>query len=201
MESQNNSAASATPAGTPTAGAQVATATQAGAPAAGVDAQAADTPPASAAPESYTFDLPEGSQLPEEGVAAFSEFAKKQGLSQDAAQDLLSKMAPAMQDRQARLLEQARADWQAQTKADKEIGGDKLNENLAVAKKALEKFGTPELTAMLNETGLGNHPDLVRTFYRIGKAISEDSFVPGSAGDAGNSRDARKLYAASGMNP
>jgi len=29
-------------------------------------------------------------------------------------------------------------------------------------------------------TGLGNHPEVIRAFYKAGKAISEDRFIPGS---------------------
>jgi len=138
---------------------------------------------AEGAPESYEFSMPEGVQMPEEGVKAFSEFAKEQGLTQDAAQNLLSKLAPAMQARQAQQVEQIRTEWTASAKSDKEFGGDKLNENLAVAKTALDKFGTPELRTLLNESGLGNHPEIIRAFYRAGKAVSEDGFV--ASGGAG----------------
>ena len=65
--------------------------------------------------------------------------------------------------------------------ADKDIGGDKLAENLSVARKALETFGTPELRDVLNATGFGNHPAVIKAFYKIGQAISEDRFVTGGA--------------------
>ena len=65
-------------------------------------------------------------------------------------------------------------------KVDKEIGGEKFTENLALARKALESFGTPELQDVLNMTGLGNHPEVIRAFYKAGKAISEDRFIPGT---------------------
>lgn len=74
--------------------------------------------------------------------------------------------------------------WGEETKADKDIGGDKLEENLAIAAKARDEFGGEELTKVLNETGVGNHPAFVKFFYNIGKAISDDSFVQGSAGSA-----------------
>jgi len=32
---------------------------------------------------------------------------------------------------------------------------------------------------LLNQTGMGNHPEMIRVFHRISKAVSEDSFVPG----------------------
>jgi len=49
-----------------------------------------------------------------------------------------------------------------------------------VARKALETFGTPELRDVLNMTGMGNHPEVIRAFYKAGKAISEDRFVQGN---------------------
>jgi hypothetical protein len=66
------------------------------------------------------------------------------------------------------------------SKGDKEFGGDKLSENLGVAKKALDAFGTAELRSLLNQSGLGDHPEVIRFMYRAGKAISEDRFVGGA---------------------
>jgi hypothetical protein len=53
-----------------------------------------------------------------------------------------------------------------------------------VAKKALDAFGTTELRSLLNESGLGNHPEVIRFMFRAGKAISEDSMVTGTKGEA-----------------
>jgi len=64
-----------------------------------------------------------------------------------------------------------------------------------VAKKALDSFGTPELRTLLNESGIGNHPELIRFMVRAGKAISSDTFVAGERGAAGARRDlASNLY-------
>lgn len=84
--------------------------------------------------------------------------------------------------------------WVAAAKADKEFGGEKFNENLALAKSALDQFGTPELSKYLMKTKAGNHPELLRAFVRIGKAISQDGFVPGRASGARKS-DADVIYA------
>lgn len=118
------------------------------------------------------------------GVEAFAEFARDAGLTQDKAGALLAKMAPAMAQRQQQAIEAMHAEWAGQSKSDTEFGGDKLNENLAVAKRAMDKFGTPELTKLLNESGMGNHPEIIRAFYRAGKAISEDRFVGGGRASA-----------------
>lgn len=152
------------------------------------------------APESYEFKAPEGKEFSPEVLGAFSEAAKELGLTQEAAQAMLDKIAPAFAERQTQAVEAARAQWATDSRSDKEFGGDKLDENLATAKKAFETFGTPELRTLLNESGLGNHPEIIRAFYRAGKAISEDRVVTGQGGGAAQN-DARKLYAASNMNP
>ncbi|MGF8726179.1 peptidase, partial [Klebsiella pneumoniae] len=69
--------------------------------------------------------------------------------------------------------------WAADTKADKEIGGDKLTVSVGHAQKALDTFASKEFREFLDSTGLGNHPEMVRAFAKVGKLMSEDSFVTG----------------------
>lgn len=136
------------------------------------------------APDKYEFNAPEGAQFDPHTIEQFSEVAKELNLSQGDAQKVLDKIAPALAEKQSRMIEAARAEWAESARTDKEFGGNKLTENLAVAKKALDQFGTPELRALLNESGLGNHPEIIRAFYRAGKAISEDGFVSGGRSQA-----------------
>lgn len=141
-----------------------------------VEAPKAETLPV---PETYELNMPEGVELDTAAADEFKAIAKELKLSAEAAQkvaDVGAKMAQRQAESHTKLVES----WTELTKADKEVGGDKLHENLAVAKKALETFGTPELRDVLNATGLGNHPEVIRAFYKAGKAISEDRFVPGS---------------------
>ena len=151
------------------------------------------------APEKYEFTAPEGAAAFDDSVIAqFSEVARELNLPQDAAQKVLDKMGPAIQARQAETIQAARNMWAESAKSDKEFGGEKLTENLAVAKKALDTFGSPELRALLNESGLGNHPEMIRVLYRAGKAISEDRFVGagrgGKVAPKSNSDYASALY-------
>jgi hypothetical protein len=148
-------------------------------------APSSDAAPAQAqAEQSYTFTAPEGVEFDAEVLKTYGEAAKELKLQPEAAQKLLAKVAPAMQERQAQQLEQMRTEWLEASKADKEFGGEKLNQNLTVAKKALDAFGSPELRTLLNESGLGNHPEVIRFFLKAGKAISEDRFVTGAAPSA-----------------
>lgn len=145
------------------------------------------------APEQYEFKAPEGQQFDAAVIDAFSEVAKELNLPQEAAQKVLDKVAPVIANRQAEQLQAACTEWADTAKADKEFGGDKLTENLAVAKKGLDTFGTPELRTLLNESGLGNHPEVIRAFYRAGKAISEDRVITGTQG-AGAADPAKRLF-------
>jgi hypothetical protein len=130
-------------------------------------------------PESYEFQMPEGVEIDQDAVQEFSGLAKELKLDQANAQKVAD-IAVKMMAKQTEQHQNLVTSWTEQTKADKEFGGDRLNENLAVAKKALDTFGTPELRDVLNMTGLGNHPEVIRAFYRAGKAISEDRFISGS---------------------
>ena len=137
------------------------------------------------APEKYEFnskvaDAPD--ELDPEVLTAFGEVAKELDLPQEAAQKVLDKVAPVMQARQAAVVEQVKLDWANESQADKEFGGESLNDNLEIAKSSLNAFGTDALKSLLQESGLGNHPEVIRFMYRAGKAISEDSYVGNSDG-------------------
>jgi hypothetical protein len=68
-----------------------------------------------------------------------------------------------------------------------------LPENLAAAKMALDTFGTPELRTLLIETGLGDHPEMIRAFVRAGKAISEDTLAMGGKKPAGAGKSTAEI--------
>ena len=97
-----------------------------------------------------------------------------------------------MQQRQAEAWQKQTEGWAETVKADKEIGGDKLTSNLSAAQRALAQFGTPELKEYLEGTGLGNHPELVKAFVKVGKAMSEDGVVTGK--ESGQRSAAEVLY-------
>lgn len=161
------------------------------APAAEPSAQ--DPKPAEpAVPESYELKMPEGIELDKAAADEFTTVAKELKLDQSQAQklaDVAAKQAQRQAENHAKLVES----WVEQVKADKDIGGDKLDENLGIARKALEHFGSPELRDVLNASGLGNHPAVIRAFLKAGKAISDDTFVKGAPKGA-ETDPAKKLF-------
>ena len=150
-----------------------------------------------AVPEQYEFKPPEGVEFDEATIGVYAEAAREAGLSQQAADIVLNKIAPHLAQQQAARLAEARNDWAQQSRADAEFGGEKLDENLAVAKKAVEALASPELKTLLEQSGLGNHPEIIRLFYRAGRSLSQDGFVGGKAAQM----DAQSIFSQSNMNP
>jgi hypothetical protein len=144
--------------------------------------------------------MPDGVELKSEAVDELKATAKEFGLTQEQAQRIADLGVKQAQGFAAQLVEQQKsltAQWAEETTTDKEIGGDKLSENLGVAKKALDSFGTPALKTLLNQSGLGNHPEVVRFMVKAGKAISEDGhLVTGAAAqvDRANTPIENRLY-------
>jgi len=155
-----------------------------------VESETSDQEAVEGAPETYEFnrqvaDAP--NELDPEVVTAFGEVAKDLNLPQEAAQKVLDKVAPVIQARQAKAIEEVKVNWANDSQADQEFGGENFDSNLTVAKSALDTFGNDALKSLLAETGFGNHPEIIRFMYRAGQAISEDSYVGNSEGAKGNS--------------
>ncbi len=168
------------------------------------DNKPADAAKPAGAPEAYTpFTMPEGIEADADLMTGFAATAKELGLSQEQAQklvDLQVKSAQGQDTSRRESIEQAITKqseaWVNELKADPELGGEKFNATVATAAKAMQSFGTPELRALLNESGLGNNPELVKLFHRIGASISEDSMVlPGNKAASGRPKPEDIFYA------
>lgn len=149
----------------------------------GKDTEADGKPAEAGAPAEYAdFQLPEGIEIDADVMTEFKGLAKELGITQEAAQKLID-LQSSMEEKRAETLQQMVADqsqqWANQVKNDPEIGGENYDQSVALAVKTIETFGSPELRTLLNDSGLGNHPELVKFCHRIGKAISEDKLVMG----------------------
>lgn len=148
------------------------------------------------APEKYEFKPAEGQELDAAALEQFEPIAREMNLTNEQAQKMVdlygTKIMPMVQQQQVEDWQKTTEQWAADVKADKEIGGDKLTGNLSAAQRALAQFGTPELKEYLEGTGLGNHPELVKAFVKIGKAMSEDGMVTGK--ESGQRSAAEVLY-------
>jgi hypothetical protein len=154
---------------------------------------------ATKAPESYEFKAPEGREFSPEVIAKFSEVAKDADMSQEQAQKVLDGLAPAFAAREEAIAAAAKEAWTKEAQTDAEFGGAKFDENLGIARKAMNTFGSPALRQLFDDSGLGDHPEIIRAFYKAGKAISEDRFVNGTTAPSAPQSVAQRMYP--NMNP
>lgn len=146
----------------------------------------APAPAAKKAPESYTdFKQPQGVAFNKGVIDALKGVGKSMNLSQDEMQTLIDKVAPEFvkgeKEQIGAFINKVADKWRADTLADAELGGETSAAKIAVAKKTFDVFGTPALQTLLNNTGMGDHPELLRWAFRIGSAIGPDNkFVAGT---------------------
>lgn len=169
----------------------VASATDEGSTPADPDAAAVEAGEQDTSIESYAdFTLPEGMGLDQAVLEQALPIFKEKGFTQEQAQAAVDLYA---QDVQARGQEQEAAfsklvdEWKTQSVNDKEFGGDRFEQSVKIANSALDKFGTPELKTLLNEHGVGNHPELIRMFLKVGRLTQEDNHNGG--GPVGEQKD------------
>jgi hypothetical protein len=149
-----------------------------------------------AAPAEYQpFTLPEGMPLDQDALDSFLPLARDLGLSQEAAQRAVSLHAETLRkgaEAQRQEMDRQAAAWSQALKADRDFGGRAFESNVALARSALSRFGSPDLTEALVAYGLGNHPGFVKFCHRIGQALSEDRYLPG--GSAASPRDPAEIF-------
>ncbi len=138
------------------------------------------TPQPKVVPDKYDLKLPKDSLLEAAHIEKTMAYAKEKGLSQDEAQSLLERehaVVAAYVDAERSKLEIQKDEWVKLSNADKEFGGEKFKQSVELAHRVLAKHGSQALKGALNETGLGNHPELIRLLVRIGKGMADDSAV------------------------
>lgn len=128
----------------------------------------------------YEFEVDEDEPITDDQLEEIAAYAKEHEMSQEAAQKLVDMQSQALQGFQKKLtadFEKTRDDWKVQAKSDQEIGGEQFGENVELAKRVIDRFASEEFKQAVNDTGFGNHPELLRVFTRIGKAMANDSLV------------------------
>lgn len=147
------------------------------------------------APEKYEpFTIPEGFVADEEANKTFMEEAKAANLTQAQAQKLVdmygtlvAKHVKGAQDE----FEKMKTEWAQETK---KMLGANAEKELAMVAKGRDAFFDAEGLEILKDSGLGNHPAIVRAFIKIGKAIADDTVVDGGKGGGGEKSQAEILY-------
>lgn len=131
--------------------------------------------------------LPDGAAVDQTQMAKYKDLAKNLNLKPEAAQAILDFEAERLSAGAAA----AAAAWQEQVKQEH---GDKLPLVLATCAKAIDQFGGDELRTLLDQTGLGNHPLLVKAFYKAGTLMKEDKSVSSNGTATGDLTFTEALY-------
>lgn len=161
------------------------------------------------APDAYAdFTAPEGIVLDPEITTEFATAAKALNLNQEKAQqlvDLGAKMIQKQMDGIFAAHEQRKESWLEAAKNDPEIGADvklwnpedKESTGKSIALRAFNSIAAtvPGIKQMVDELGIGNHPEFIRVFYRLGQNMREDTFeIPGSGGQGESATIAKTLW-------
>ena len=164
--------------------------------ASGQEAQGAGETETPEVPDEYAFTMPEGMEMDNALAEAIGPIFKDLGLSQDQATQLVDAYAKNIQSSQAAsdaAFNKQMEDWKAELKNDPDIGGDDFDKNVGIAIQAIDKFGSPELRNVLDTTGLGNNPEVIKFLHKVGSLTVEDQ--PGSGNRAAAETSAeQRLY-------
>jgi hypothetical protein len=134
------------------------------------------------APEAYEdLNFGEGAEINEKALGEFKELAKSMNLSQSGVQKLADFQSSLMKEQSEQVTasyDKMSNDWKAET--IKQLGPE-YQKDIAIAGKAIDRLGSPELRDLLNNSKLGNNPDMVQFLVKVGKSISEDTPPQGSS--------------------
>lgn len=139
-------------------------------------------PPAEAKPNEDIKEvtLPENAVIGESDLASIKEYAKEHGLTNKQAQALVEKQNKTVSEyveRQVEAYKTEIAGYEGAIKADKEMGGTNYNRTVELSNRALNGLASEGLINKLNESGMRNHPELVRFLAKIGSHLSDDQMV------------------------
>lgn len=134
--------------------------------------------------------LPEGTTIDKEVLDAIVPVAKEIGLSNEGmsklagvyaeqvlphvAAQVVSKIESDIATTRTQWAEELRASVEGET-PDPVYAGAKLADVTRIAAKAIDRFGGEEFRAYLDETGLGNHPAMLKLAFQAGSKIAEDT--------------------------
>ena len=134
-------------------------------------------------PDGYNF----GTEPGDNRLDFFKDAVHKIGLTQDQATNMLQLYA-AVENEQSKASDRANADFavESQIELKREWGVD-YDSKIDMAQRAVAQFATPEFSKIMDETGIGNHPELLKAFSKVGEAMGDDKLVVGSGRAVGMS--------------
>ena len=139
----------------------------------------------SAVPEKYEFKAGEGGEVNQKLVELASPVFKELGLTQAQADKLSGLYNEIAKDQQTRVVQQInemREGWRQAIASDKDMAGKQTEIGAVIgrAKEMLPPDLRAEFNKTMNETGMGDHPVIVKTLWKLSELLSEGRPVSGN---------------------
>ena len=137
------------------------------------------------------YQLPEISedsnyQPNEEFADGFKQKAHELGLTPTQVKDLFGWYVEEVGETEIGMAQERAEQFRTQSEEQlKKEFGNAFDEKVGHAVNAVREFGGEELQEVLDQTGLGNHPAIVKAFAEIGRNLAEDTVGGSSKGDFG----------------
>lgn len=135
------------------------------------------------------FNFPEGVKVNEEKVKSFIALAKELKLTKEQAQKLVDMDSKNIIDTD-KAFTSMKEGWKADTL--KELG-ENAEQKLGEAVLAFKQFGDDEFVKLMKDTGLENHPAVVRVFRNIGSKIATDKTVSATSNGVKSSKTMQEI--------
>ena len=132
-------------------------------------------------PDGYEFD----ERYTDTNLEDYKNIAHNLGLTQNQANKILYMWSDSNYY-QAEQAESRHEEMQAQGVHELQTEwGKSYNENVELARRAFTNFASSEALELMENTGLGNHPEIVKMFSKIGNLLKEDGIMVGEPGVGG----------------
>lgn len=129
-------------------------------------------------PEQFELKIPEQYG---EARGVFVEMAKDMDLSQEQTQKMIDRYGAELGRQEQMRLEARNAQvlkWHAELKNDPEFGGQNFGANVEYYRRGVRHIDPKgELTAILEQSGYGSHPVVVKAIAQIGREVGEDRII------------------------
>lgn len=142
--------------------------------------------------------FPDGVEKDDTALGKFVEIMNNKDLSgaarAQALIDLQLDVVKSASEKGSQLFATQQEAWVKEARDDPEIGGDKLDTNLANISKLIDAFGTPTVREVLDSTGSGNHPEMIRFLSKVAKLATESNLLPGGLPPATAKSQAERIF-------
>jgi len=132
--------------------------------------------------EDYKIERPKDASFDDEFVGQFKSKAHAFGILPKQAQSLVNWFNEASKSKSQQLATQYQTELTTGLTALKQEWGQAYDAKLSRANQVAEASGGKELLTLLTETGLNNHPTVLKAFAKLGDMAKEDSMPSDAPG-------------------